>query len=229
MMAASPPVVMALLNSAVQHRAEGGEVEEVEMEGGADPETDAGHDHLLPVWLVLDHRPSAVHQQRAGYQHQVSGHDRGGYGGDQPRHLWQERRRDKDEGDEVADPPRSNAGGLGKGDDSRIDDVGHCAAEAGQQVADTGAHHPSLHLAEVHGPVIAPRHTLLGDGLAVGVDGENDGQEEEGGQQRPEGNAEPGCKVGQVGRQARPRETRPPGRCRRFRTRRRRCSRPRCR
>ena len=189
-MAAKPPVVTPLLSRLPHTGPRSGSPKRPELEGGAEPEADAGHDHFLPVGFGLDDGAGAVHEQGSGYHNQIAGHHRAGDGAEQPGNFGQEGQDDENEADEVPHPQGGYAGDLGEGNDAGMDDNRHGAGDAGQEVADSGAGQGTLHLAEIDGAGVPPGHPLQSDGFAVGLYGDNQAQKEEGRQQGPEGDAE---------------------------------------
>ena len=172
------------------HGADIGQGEQVKLERRANPKADAGHHHFLAVLLGLDDGARAVHEQRAGDDDQIAGHHGAGDAAEQAGYFGQKGEQNEDDADAVAHAPGGDAVALRKGDDAGVDDGRHGAGDAGEEVADAGAGQSALHLAKVHGLRFPVGDPLVADGLAVGLDGNDDAEKQERGQQRPERNAE---------------------------------------
>ena len=82
-------MVIPLLKRALHTGTEVWQIEEVELEGRADPETHPGHNDLVPVVLVLDDRTRAIDEQRSGDEDEVAGHDGTGDSAEQSGGLRQ--------------------------------------------------------------------------------------------------------------------------------------------
>ena len=116
----------------------------------------------------------------AGDEDQVSGHYRPWYRAEQAGHLGKKRDGQEHAADGVADSASGDAGYLQVGDDAGMHDVGHRAGDAGEEVGRAGAGHRALYLPEVYRQVLAVRGSLQGDGGPVGLDRDDDAEEQEG-------------------------------------------------
>ena len=139
----------------------------------------------------------AVNEQGARYQGKVACHDGAGNGAEQSGELGHKGHDNEKAADEVADPAGCHPGDLREGDRARMDDYGHGAGNAAQDIADTAACERALHLPEVYRFGRAARDALERNRLAIGLNGNDDAEEYERRQNGPKRDTK-------VGRQVRP-------------------------
>ena len=156
------------------------------LEAHADPERDPDDDALAVVQAVRHHHLQAEHEEHRQQHGDVGGGNRPWNGQKQRGQLGHEGGEDEDRADPHAHRARGDAGELGDGDAGGVGGVRHRAGKPGEQIAHAVRRHAALDFAEVRGAWLAPGNRLHGAGIADGLDGADQSDEDERRQQGPE-------------------------------------------